>query len=114
MLIVSWWSCCVNETMTTSSTEIRGPALAGYQQFSFRHQYITHVVYHRSEQNNPPLLIMSELAGFAPGLLMFADRLVQQGYQVYLPWMFGPFGKRASLRNAMKLCISREFAYLRG
>jgi len=59
------------------------------------------------------LLVMSELAGFAPGLLMFADRLVKQGYQVYLPWLFGPFGKRTPLRNAMRLCISREFGYLR-
>jgi len=56
---------------------------------------------------------MSELAGFAPGLLMFAERLIQSGYQVYLPWVYGPFGKRAPLRNAIRLCISREFAYLR-
>jgi dienelactone hydrolase len=56
---------------------------------------------------------MSELAGFAPGLLMFADRLVKRDYQVYLPWMFGPFGKRAPMRNAMRLCISHEFAFLR-
>jgi dienelactone hydrolase len=91
----------------------RGPLLAGYEQFYFQHQDIGHVVYHQGDRAHPPLLLMSELAGFAPGLLMFAERLVQHDYQVYLPWMFGPFAKRAPLRNAMQLCMSREFAYLK-
>ena len=87
--------------------------LPGYQRFLFQHQDIKHFVYHRGDPSFPPLLLMSELAGFAPGFLMFADRLVEHGYQVYLPWMYGPFGQRAPLRNAMRLCISREFAYLK-
>ena len=86
--------------------------LACYDRFLFESHDLSHVVYRRGQRSDPPLLIMSELAGFAPGLLMFAERLVQSGYQVYLPWMFGPFGKRAPLRNAVRLCISREFAYL--
>lgn len=94
----------------------RGPGnnqlLDGSNRFLFQHQDIEHFVYHRGDPNHPPLLVMSELAGIAPGLLMFADRLIQNGYQVYLPWMFGPLGKRAPIRNAMKLCISREFSKL--
>ena len=106
-----------NESHGAEPAELVQPTdadkLSGYQRFRFQHQDIEHFVYHRGDSNNPPLLIMSELAGFAPGLLMFADRLVAHGYQVYLPWMFGPFGQRAPLRNAMRLCISREFAHLR-
>jgi len=56
---------------------------------------------------------MPEIAGFAPGLRLFALRLVEAGFQVYVPWLFGPFGERAPVRNAMRLCISREFAFLR-
>ncbi len=56
---------------------------------------------------------MCELAGFAPGLLAMAERLIDAGYQVHLPWLFGPFGRRAPLRNALRLCISREFGRLR-
>lgn len=44
---------------------------------------------------------------------MFAERLLAARFQVYVPWLFGPFGKRAPLRNAVRLCISREFANLR-
>ena len=56
---------------------------------------------------------MPELAGFSPGLLQFAARLKDARFQVYVPWIFGPFGRRTPLRNAMRLCISREFANLR-
>jgi dienelactone hydrolase len=99
-----------------ASVEIKGvgdaPAMARYQSFHFQHHDTQHLVFHRGDGSHPPLLIMSELAGIAPGLLMFADRLVKNGYQVYLPWMFGPLGKRAPIRNAMRLCISREFSKL--
>jgi dienelactone hydrolase len=31
-----------------------------------------------------------------------------------VPWLFGPLGVRAPLRNGIRLCVSREFANLRG
>jgi dienelactone hydrolase len=72
-----------------------------------------HAVYHAGDPTHPALLVMPEIAGFAPGLRLFALRLVDAGFQVYVPWLFGPFGQRASVRNALRLCISREFAFLR-
>jgi dienelactone hydrolase len=39
--------------------------------------------------------------------------LLEARFRVYMPWLFGPFGKRAPLRNGIRLCVSREFAYLR-
>lgn len=56
---------------------------------------------------------MPEIAGFSPGLMLFVERLVGARFQVYVPWLFGPMGKRQPTRNALRLCISREFAYLR-
>ena len=56
---------------------------------------------------------MPEIAGLSPGLRLFAERLVEARFRVYVPWLFGPFGQRAPLRNAIRLCVSREFANLR-
>jgi dienelactone hydrolase len=90
-----------------------GPALAGYAQFRFTAGEFGHEVYYAGQQGDPPLLLMPELAGFSPGLLQFAARLQEACMRVYVPWLFGPFGQRAPLRNVMRLCISREFANLR-
>ena len=90
-----------------------GPTTQGLEQFSFASGGIAHPVYYAGASHAPPLLLMPEIAGFAPGFRMFAERLVAAGFQVFLPWLFGPFGKREPIRNGMRLCISREFAYLR-
>lgn len=103
----------IPDAIVTDAHLLRGPSLSGYEQFHFSHNRIDHPVYHRGDRGHPPILLLSELAGFAPGLLMFADRLVQHHYQVYLPWMFGSFAKRTPLRNAVRLCVSREFARLK-
>lgn len=92
---------------------VAGPLLPGYSQFEFSNGAITHVTYCAGDRRNPPLLLMPELAGIAPGLLLFADRLIAAGFQVYIPWLFGPVGRRSPLRNGLRLCISREFANLR-
>lgn len=87
--------------------------LPGYSRFEFTAGTIEHSVYFAGSPLDPPLLLMSELSGIAPGLLLFAERLRQAGYCVYMPWLFGPLGRRAPLRNALRLCISREFGNLR-
>ena len=96
-----------------SSKPVRGPALDGFAQFSFESGGIAHAVYYAGHPHDPPLLLMPEIAGLSPGLLLFANRLVEARFQVYVPWLFGEAGRRAPLRNALRLCISREFAYLR-
>jgi dienelactone hydrolase len=59
------------------------------------------------------VLLLPELAGFSPGLRMFAERLIDARFQTFVPWLFGPLGIRAPLRNGIRLCVSREFANLR-
>lgn len=90
-----------------------GPALEGFEQFSFTSGGIAHPVYHAGDSQAPPLLLLPEIAGFSPGLRMFAERLIDARFRIYMPWLFGPFGKRTPVRNALRLCVSREFAYLR-
>jgi dienelactone hydrolase len=87
--------------------------LNGFEQFQFEADGIAHRVYHKGDRTDPPLLVMPEIAGLSPGLLLFIDRLIQARFQVYVPWLFGSLGQRAPVRNALRLCISREFANLR-
>ena len=44
---------------------------------------------------------------------MFAERLIEARFRIFVPWLFGPLGRRAPVRNGIRLCISREFANLR-
>ena len=90
-----------------------GPALQGFQQFSFAFEGACHCVYYSGERSHPALLLMPEIAGLSPGLIYFGQRLAASGFQVYLPWLFGPFAQRARVRNVLRLCIAREFAHLR-
>jgi len=90
-----------------------GPALERFEQFSFTSGGIAHPVYYAGDPQAPALLLLPEIAGFSPGLHLFAERLIAARFRVYMPWLFGPFGKRTPLRNVLRLCISREFAYLR-
>jgi dienelactone hydrolase len=92
---------------------VAGPALDGFEQFSFASGEAAHPVYYAGDHRASPLLLLPEIAGFSPGLLLFAQRLIEARFRVYVPWLFGPFGQRAPVRNAVRLCVSREFAYLR-
>lgn len=89
------------------------PLLNRFTHFDFASEGIAHRIYRAGDAAHPPLLVLPEIAGVAPGLLMFAERLIAARYQVYIPWLFGPLGERAPVRNALRLCISREFANLR-
>jgi dienelactone hydrolase len=93
--------------------EAPGPALPGFDQYWYEAGDIAHHVYHCGDRAAPPLLVMPEIAGFSPGLIQFVERLAEAQFQVHVPWLFGPFGRRRPFMNAMRLCVSREFANLR-
>jgi dienelactone hydrolase len=92
---------------------IRGGAVERFDQFSFASGRIVHPVYYAGDHRDPSLLLLPEIAGFSPGLRMFAERLIGVRFRIFVPWLFGPIGVRAPLRNGIRLCISREFAHLR-
>jgi dienelactone hydrolase len=95
------------------TVRVGGPAIERFEQFSFASGRLAHPVYYAGDYRTPPLLLLPEIAGFSPGLRMFAERLIDARFRVYVPWLFGPLGKRAPLRNGIRLCVSREFANLR-
>jgi len=90
------------------------PAIEGFDQFSFASGRIAHPVYYAGDHRDPSLLLLPEIAGLSPGLKLFAERLIGAHFRVFVPWLFGPVGVRAPVRNGIRLCISREFANLRG
>ncbi|HEY6926415.1 MAG TPA: dienelactone hydrolase family protein, partial [Steroidobacteraceae bacterium] len=113
-------SCMVSAPMVQTQLPERrsdnpaaGPALEGFEQFPFTSARIGHPVYYAGKREDPSLLLLPEIAGFSPGLRLFAERLIEARFRVYMPWLFGPFGKRTPVRNGITLCISREFGFLR-
>lgn len=98
---------------TGAGVVVRGRAVGRFEQFFFASGPLAHPVYYAGDPRAPPVLLLPELAGFSPGLILFAERLIDAGFRIFVPWLFGPFGVRAPLRNGIRLCVSREFASLR-
>jgi dienelactone hydrolase len=89
-------------------------ALAGFDQAPFTHQGRSHPVYRAG--TGPAVIVIHEIPGIHPGTLSFAGRLLERGYTVYLPSLFGRPGQPAStgavVRSILQVCITREFAIL--
>ncbi len=61
----------------------------------------------------PGVIVMTEVPGITPAVARFARRVVDEGFFVAMPDLFGEAGRRPSvpysLRTMAKACISREF-----
>jgi dienelactone hydrolase len=90
------------------------PQLPGFEQSTFAYGGRTHDVYRAG--SGPAVVVIHELPGIHPGTIEFAQRLVQLGYTVYLPSLFGKAGEPISggrmLRSVLRVCVSREFNLL--
>jgi len=103
----------IPDETTPGIAPIRGDEIGRFDQFFLASGRFGHPVYYAGSHRDPALLLLPEIAGFSPGLCMLAERLIDARFQVFVPWLFGPLGRRAPLRNGIRLCISREFANLR-
>lgn len=85
--------------------------MKNYQVFALSNGKISKRVFYKGE--GPGIIIMHELPGMVPECVEFADRLVEAGFKVYLPLLFGEAGEgdpiSGTLDNFPKLCISKEF-----
>jgi dienelactone hydrolase len=90
------------------------PEVPGFDQAPFTHQGRSHPVYRAG--TGPAVIVIHEIPGIHPGMLSFAGRLLEAGYTVYLPSLFGRPGQPAStgavVRSILRVCIGREFAIL--
>jgi dienelactone hydrolase len=64
----------------------------------------------------PAVIVMSEIPGITPAVAIFAQRVINAGYTVYMPLLFGepmrPPERGYALRVMSRACISREFRVL--
>jgi dienelactone hydrolase len=76
---------------------------------------VTHPTYRKGA--GPGVVIVHEIPGITPEVLRFADEVVDRGFTVVLPHLFGDPGAAASAGQIVKaiahVCVSREFTKLR-
>jgi dienelactone hydrolase len=88
--------------------------LLRFDQVTFTHQGRTHRGVPR--RYGSAVIVIHEIPGIHPGMVTFAQRLLQAGYTVYLPSLFGRPGQPAStgavLGSILRVCVTREFAIL--
>ncbi len=89
-------------------------ALPGFTASPFTHEDTTRTIFRRGE--GPGVVIMTEMPGITPGVKGFAERVVAEGFTVFLPQLFGTPGKELSTGYAVgqiaRACVQREFSVL--
>jgi len=87
------------------------PALEGFTESTFSHGGYSHQVF--TAGHGPAVVLIHEIPGLHPGVVDLARRLVDRGFRVYLPSLFGTPGAEittgAMLRTIGRICVSREF-----
>jgi len=72
----------------------------------------TKTVYRKG--SGPGIVVISEMPGITPNVTVFAQRLVDAGFTVAMPVLFGTPGREPSFGYVLKSmntgCVSREFA----
>lgn len=93
--------------------------LDNWQQFRFEDGEFAFPVYKQVPpgiDNPPAIVVMHEVPGIYPAVIDFAERLLSEGYCVYMPSLLGEPGKDFSIPYVLgsigKACISREFQVL--
>jgi dienelactone hydrolase len=88
--------------------------LARYRSFEFEHEGRRRAVFTGGE--GPAVIVLHEVPGVSAEVLRFARMVVDAGFTVFLPHLFGVLGKPTNevvrVRELAKLCISREWHVL--
>jgi dienelactone hydrolase len=89
-------------------------AVPAFTATAFAHEGREHEVFWAG--TGPAVIVIHEMPGLHPGVTAFGQRLVDEGFTVYLPSLFGrpgaPFAGREMLRTLPRVCVSRQFAML--
>lgn len=88
--------------------------LTGWSEGRFAHDGVEHVVFRRG--SGPGVLVIHEIPGITPTVAAFADRVVEAGFTVLLPSLFGEVGRPKTggyvVQQIARACVSREFHVL--
>jgi dienelactone hydrolase len=85
--------------------------LEGFETSSFTHEGKTRAVF--TAGTGPAVIVITEMPGISPEVLVFARRVVDIGCTAVLPHVFGDPGRKVSALYAMEsivpACVSKEF-----
>lgn len=88
--------------------------LSDFDSFLFDHDGVKRTVFRKGD--GPGVVIMHEVPGVSTEVLRFARKVVDAGFTVFLPHLFGILGRPTNeftrIRELAKLCISREWHVL--
>lgn len=88
--------------------------LSDFTTFSFSHTGSERTVYRKG--SGPAVLVMHEVPGISAEVARFARKVVEKGFTVFMPRLFGPVGAKTTeldrVVQLVRLCISREFHVL--
>jgi dienelactone hydrolase len=89
-------------------------AIPGFEALTLSFNGETRRVYRAG--TGPGVIVMSEIPGITPQVAGFAQKVVDAGYTVFMPVLFGkpmrPLSRGYAVRTLLKGCISREFRVL--
>jgi dienelactone hydrolase len=92
---------------------VDGP-LSGFTEFTFAYDDVTRQVFRAG--TGPAVIVIHEVPGLHPEAIAFGRRLVDAGFTVYLPSLFGTPGKEfgwgSVFRVMPRVCVAREFTTL--
>ena len=84
----------------------------GFELTQFEHEGRTRDVYRAG--SGPAVIVIHEMPGLHPLVTRFGQRLVDSGFTVYMPSLFGrpgrPFTRGALMRATLEVCVARDFA----
>ncbi|MFO0591429.1 MAG: dienelactone hydrolase family protein [Polyangiaceae bacterium] len=88
--------------------------LQGFERFPFTHEGSTRDVFRKG--SGPAVVVMTEIPGITPQVIAFAERVVAEGFTVFMPHLFGPPGAPFTVGGVLsqisRCCISHEFSVL--
>ena len=88
--------------------------LPDFETFPFTYAERERTVYRKGA--GPAVLVMHEVPGISTEVARFARRVVDAGFTVFMPHLFGPVGVKTTPFNRvpelMRVCVSREFHVL--
>ena len=89
--------------------------LAGWDEGSFTHDGVTHPTYRRG--TGPGVIVIHEVPGITPKVEAFGNEVVDAGFTVVMPSLFGTPGVGqtvgAIVKVLGKVCVSSEFVAFR-
>jgi dienelactone hydrolase len=86
--------------------------LGGFAESTFTHDGLSRQVFRAGR--GPAVIVIHEVPGLHPEVIAFGRRVVDAGFTVYMPSLFGTPGKEFgwgyTVRTMPRVCVAREFA----